>query len=989
MDITPQKLTFQVGVDNSGVDAGLAETKAKINAASGQIEQAAGKAGRTLDNLGASAKASGEQLNRSQTAYINNLQRVIAAEQAGGRNTVEYQRKLAELRGVPTQFAEPLLKQLEAVQAAQAKATAGLGGYDESLRKMRAQANLTANALRQVPAQFTDIVVSLAGGQNPLTVLLQQGGQLRDVFGGAGAAAAALGRYVLGLINPFTVLAAAVATVAVAYNQGSKEADAYAKALILTGNAAGTTVGKLSDIAKAISETTDITRAQAAEAVAAFAENGNIAVANIQQFAAVAAKLQKEAGIAVGETVKNFAELGKDPLQASLKLNESTRFLTLSLYEQIKALTEQGRTTEAAAIAQQAFAREMEVRTGQLESNLGFIERGWRGIADAAKLAWDAMLNVGRKSTPTDAIGDLQRSIAQAESQLAAGRAAAGAGRGSRALNPQERARLQLELDNQKEQLRLLNLAETAAQNQAQNQARSVKLAQDKAGWDKEGERFATKAAQLERELNQARATGNKLLAAGAITQADLNKRLDDIRAKYRDGEAIRTQKSQVELDAERIQAAFAKLTDGYKNGEKVLEAVRAAGLVNERDYYEARRNFIELAGAAQVKAFDEEIKRRQSASLSGADQLDNLKKITELEQKREKALADTATATALLSIQEQAAGRARVQSYIAAVQAQQQYLDDLKRRQELEVELMGMSDRQRSRAQAVAQVRDTYARRIEDLNNARRAAEFAAGGADRLSPEVIAAYEAQLQLLKNFQEEAVAVVERAADRKLAAEQDWTVGAKRAFENYVDSVDNVARSVENLLTDAFKGAEDAFVEFAKTGELSFSKLADSIISDLIRIQVQRAITQPLAAASQDLIPTIASFFFNAKGGVYSSPSLSAYSNQVHDTPKLFAFAKGAGVFGEAGPEAIMPLTRTPDGNLGVRATGGSNLTVNIIESNDRGGEVQRRNDNGVDMLDIFVAKVKSSVANDIRSGRGDIPAAMGETYGVNRVAGAY
>ncbi|VAP69417.1 phage tape measure protein [Klebsiella pneumoniae] len=60
----------------------------------------------------------------------------------------------------------------------------------------------------------------------------------------------------------------------------------------------------------------------------------------------------------------------------------------------------------------------------------------------------------------------------------------------------------------------------------------------------------------------------------------------------------------------------------------------------------------------------------------------------------------------------------------------------------------------------------------------------------------------------------------------------------------------------------------------------------------------------------------------AKGGVFDSPSLSAYSNQVYDSPQFFAFAKGAGVFGEAGPEAIMPLTRAGDGSLGVRAVGG-------------------------------------------------------------------
>ncbi|MDE9553440.1 phage tail tape measure protein, partial [Xenorhabdus bovienii] len=58
---------------------------------------------------------------------------------------------------------------------------------------------------------------------------------------------------------------------------------------------------------------------------------------------------------------------------------------------------------------------------------------------------------------------------------------------------------------------------------------------------------------------------------------------------------------------------------------------------------------------------------------------------------------------------------------------------------------------------------------------------------------------------------------------------------------------------------------------------------------------------------------------NAKGGVYDSPSLSAYSGQIVSSPTFFAFAKGAGLMGEAGPEAIMPLTRAADGSLGVRA----------------------------------------------------------------------
>src|SRR5690606_7532552 len=109
------------------------------------------------------------------------------------------------------------------------------------------------SSLRGLPAQFTDIAVSLQAGQNPLTVFLQQGGQLKDMFGGIGPAARALGGYVVGLINPFTVAAAAAGVLALAYKQGSDEATAFQKALILSGNAAGTSAGQLGSLAQTVS----------------------------------------------------------------------------------------------------------------------------------------------------------------------------------------------------------------------------------------------------------------------------------------------------------------------------------------------------------------------------------------------------------------------------------------------------------------------------------------------------------------------------------------------------------------------------------------------------------------------------------------------------------------------------------------------------------------------------------------------------------------
>lgn len=198
-----------------------------------------------------------EQRSRQQNEFVNSLQGQAAA--IGKTRSQLLEMQAAQL-GVSDKAA-PMIARLREQEA-------GFG-------KLATSAGQTRAALAQLPMQFSDIAVSLQGGQAPLTVFLQQGAQIKDSFGGAGAALKAMGGYVLGLVNPFTAAAAAAALLAVAYNQGSKEADGYRNALILTGNAAGTTSAQLKSYAQDISGIVG-TQGKAAESLTALAASGKV-----------------------------------------------------------------------------------------------------------------------------------------------------------------------------------------------------------------------------------------------------------------------------------------------------------------------------------------------------------------------------------------------------------------------------------------------------------------------------------------------------------------------------------------------------------------------------------------------------------------------------------------------------------------------------------------------------------------------------------------
>ncbi len=213
-------------------------------------------------------------------------------------------------------------------------------------------------------------------------------------------------------------------------------------------------------------------------------------------------------------------------------------------------------------------------------------------------------------------------------------------------------------------------------------------------------------------------------------------------------------------------------------------------------------------------------------------------------------------------------------------------------------------------------------------------------------------------------------------------------GIAGGLSEYMDSIRSSADAMKDVTVKAFQGMEDALVSFVQKGKLDFKSLANSIVADLIRIQIQQNITKPLAAAMSGF--SLSSFKFWANGGIPGGSGISAYRNTVVDRPTIFPFARGAGLMGEAGPEAIMPLTRI-GGRLGVDASAAA-PTINVTVNNNASQQVQatvhqHQGPQGT-TLQIQIDQIEAAIARNVSRGRGALSSVLGGQYGLNRAAGA-
>lgn len=785
-----------------------------------------------------------EQKLATQNGFIASLRE--QSEAIGKTRADLLELKAAQL-GLTAQAAPHIAKLRESENA--------IGGVGMSARA-------TAAAMAQVPLQFQDIVVSLQGGQAPLTVLLQQGSQLVGTFGGVGAATKALGTYMLSLVTPLTAVAAAVAVLGFAYYQGSKEIDNYRKALILSGNQAGTTADQLNQMAKAMSGVVG-TQSAAAAGLAEMAQHSKVGSDKLQEFTSSALLWQRVTGQAVSETARAFADLSKDPVKAVLALNDQMNFLTATVYDQIMALDEQGRAEEAAAVAQKAYSDAMATRSSEMLSNMGSLERGWNILANAAKKAWDAMLNVGRPTSLEELRSRIDATNRDLNNMLTGdgfssneGGAAFGTGGRGRLARIDQ---LKKQLGDLQAQAAPLEAAE-ATSNIASVQKQYVDAMQD---YDQISGQYASKETKRTQALTVERNKYNKAVketnAAFAGTP-ELAGKLADLESKHQQSiEGINkkfTEKGKsgsgkpardaLSIDINATKRDLEVLTFSYTSAQKIMEAQRAAGLIDDKAYYEEKRKYINLEADAQDKLLQSEMDRYKQEKVTKDNRLQVEKGIADTQAKMDKAKMERSTALQVLGYQEEAALNAQKVSINAAEQAAKDYLTTLQKGFDRTVDAVGWGSERRNVEAGRQQIEDRYTQQRQDLANQRAQIEMQTGL--ELNAQQQELYDSRLAIINKYEALALQSYTGGISRRLEAEGQWLIGVDRAWQDYQSVAANVAQMSADAFTNAFRGMEDSLVTFVTTGKLSFTDMANSVVADITRIIIKQQISNALGVA---------------------------------------------------------------------------------------------------------------------------------------------
>lgn len=497
-------------------------------------------------------------------------------------------------------------------------------------------------AMRTLPAQFTDIATQLAGGQNPWLILLQQGGQVKDSFGGMIPMFRGLaGAITLPMVG-VTSLVVATGALAYAWYQGDATLSEFNKTLVLSGNQAGLTADRMLTLSRA-GQAAELTFNQARESLAALVNAG---VRGGEQFDAInqsVARFASASGVEVDKVAEAFGKLTTDPTSGLMAMARQFRNVTAEQIAYVAQLQRSGDEAGALQAANDIATKGFDEQTRRLKENMGTLETWADKTGKAFKSMWDAILDIGRPESSADMLASAQKAFDEADKKWQwyqsrsqrRGKTSSFRANLQGAWDDRENARLGLAAATLQSDME--KAGELAARDRAERESSQLKYTGEA---QKAYERLLTpleKYTARQEELNKA-------LKDGKILQADYNTLMASAKKDY---ESTQKKPSGVKVSAgerqeDQAHAALLALETELRTLEKHSGANEKISQ-QRRDLWKAENQYVVLKEAATKRQLSEQEKsllaheketleyKRQLAELG--DKIEHQKRLNELAQ--------------------------------------------------------------------------------------------------------------------------------------------------------------------------------------------------------------------------------------------------------------------------------------------------------------------------------------------------------------------
>ncbi|EEW0115701.1 phage tail tape measure protein [Escherichia albertii] len=635
-------------------------------------------------------------------------------------------------------------------------------------------------AMRTLPAQFTDIATQLAGGQNPWLILLQQGGQVKDSFGGMIPMFRGLaGAITLPMVG-VTSLAVATGALAYAWYQGDSTLSAFNKTLVLSGNQSGLTADRMLTLSRA-GQAAGLTFNQASESLAALVNAG---VRGGEQFDAInqsVARFASASGVEVDKVAEAFGKLTTDPTSGLIAMARQFRNVTAEQIAYVAQLQRSGDEAGALQAANDISTKGFDEQTRRLKENMGTLETWADKTGKAFKSMWDAILDIGRPESSADMLASAQKAFDEADKKWQwyqsrsqrRGKTSSFRANLQGAWNDRENARLGLAAATLQSDME--KAGELAARDRAERDASQLKYTGEA---QKGYERLLTpleKYTARQEELNKA-------LKDGKILQADYNTLMAAAKKDY-ESTLKKPKSSGVKVSAgerqeDQAHAALLALETELRTLEKHSGANEKISQ-QRRDLWKAENQYAVLKEAATKRQLSEQEKslltheketleyKRQLAELG--DKVEHQKRLNELAQQA-----------------------ARFEQQQGAKQAA------------ISAQARGLTDRQAQRESEEQRLRDVYGDNPDALAKATSA-------------------------LKNTW---------SAEEQLRG--SWMAGLKSGWGEWAESATDSFSQVKSVATQTFDGIAQNMAAMLTGSEQNWRSFTRSVLSMMTEILLKQA-----------------------------------------------------------------------------------------------------------------------------------------------------